>query len=614
ATSSRGLGGHARRARFRSTVGIGAIVILILLAVVSVSQFLLYESPLAPIAGGGVAIDPLAVSALALAIASIGLLAVAAFSVIGRALERWARRAHNLDSLPLQQLARRSRAALMPILVMAFAVSGLIVGATYSGTWSTSAGQTRAVQIGTTVRVTAGAPLSESVTRPVAGQSATAPVARDDVLLGDSLVTMISMPASRLAKTVAAVPGAVDPTSLAALLRSKASRPQLPVSATGLSLEVTAIPETAIPWSVGVTLVDSAGAENLVQLEPTARSGEFAAPLPSGLAPWTLHAIDLVLPQIAPGTTVEVGLRSTGDGATVVALGDSWVPSGGDGANSGLVGLSGGRAGLRASAAGPGGHVTLRSLSGRATSLPIVISRKVSHDSGLSVGSVASMVVVARGGAIPVKVVGVSPVIPGVDSGIGVMVDLGSVQDAADRAGLLHLSAGEWWVATGSPAAAAAEVRQRAPAGAVIETVASPPADQVLESARAVVWVAGISAALLALLTVTAGLLAELRARRDEIEVLRAVGVPPRLQSRVRVTEWLLLLALGTVAGVIDGVVVCALLVPDLARAAIPTAIEGVRTYLVADLPGGAIAAAAVLVAIAGLLAVVARTIRKQAR
>lgn len=610
ATRASGLG---RGVRFRSTVGVGAIVILVLLAVVAVSQFLLYESPLTPVAGGGVAVDPLSVSAIALAIAAVGVVALAAFPLVGRALERWSRRANNLDSLPLQQLARRSRAELTPILVMAFAVSSLILAATYSGTWSTSSSETRAVQIGASLRVTAPAQLGASITHPVAGQTATAPVARDDVLLGESLVTMIAMPASRLAAAVATVPGAVDPAALAARLRSKVSLPQLPASATGLSLRLIATPASAVPTSAEVTLVDAAGAENLVQLAPGATGDEFTATLPSGLAPWTVHAIDVLLPEVTAGTTVEISLRSTGTAADL-RLDGSWVPSWGDASSPGIDGLGGGRAGIRVDLAGPGGHVLLQSLRGGAARLPIVISRKVALDTGLSVGSMASMVLVTRHGTIPVTVAGISTVIPGIESGAGVLVDLGSLQDAADGRGLAHVSAGEWWVATTAPASAADEMQRRAPVGAVVETAASTPADQVLESARVVVWVAGIATALLALLTVGAGLLAELRGRRDEVGVLRAVGVAPRPQSRGRVIEWMLLLALGLVAGLIDGVLVCALLVPDLARAAIPNAMAELRTYLAVDVPGGALAAAAVFAALAGLLVAILRTVRKQAR
>ncbi len=603
-------------ARLRSTVAIGAVALLTLLAVVAVSQFLLYGSPLAPVAGGGSAVDPLAVSALALAIAALGVLAVAAFPAIARALERSSRRVSSLDALPLRQLARRSRAALTPILLVAFAVSGLVVAAGYAGTWEVSAGQTRAVQIGTPLRVVSVAPLVASITSPVAGQSAAAPVARDDVQLGDSLVTMIAAPSSRLVGSLSAIPGAVDPALLAQQLESKVVRPVLPRSSTGLILQFTATPATAAPASAEVTLVDAAGAEQFVQLVEPVGTTALRADLPTGLAPWAVHAIDVVMPEAEAGTNLEVALRASGPGAAAVdiPLGGDWKPAWGDTPDPRIVGLGGSQAGLHVAVASPGGHVLLQPLPGNETRLPIVISRKLAQDTGLAVDSNAAMVLVTRGGTVPVRVVGISPVIPGVDTGEGVLVDLASMQDAADREGLLHLSAGEWWVGTRSPVSAAAQVSARAPAGTVVQTQRPTATDRVLESARDVVWIAGVAAALLALLTVAAGLFAELRGRRDEVAVLRAVGVSPRSQARARVIEWALLLALGILAGLIDGVLVSALLVPDLARAAIPNAIAELRTYLALDLPGAAIAAGAVLAAVAVLLLVVARTVRRQAR
>jgi predicted lysophospholipase L1 biosynthesis ABC-type transport system permease subunit len=213
-----------------------------------------------------------------------------------------------------------------------------------------------------------------------------------------------------------------------------------------------------------------------------------------------------------------------------------------------------------------------------------------------------------------VVIAGVAPVIPGTDSGSGVLVDLGALQDVADREGLLHVSANEWWISTSSPATAARTVDHRAPAGTVTRTVAPTAAEQVLQSARTVVWVAGIATALLALLTVASSLLAELRGRRAEVDVLRAVGVSARAQSRGRVIEWALLLGIGVVVGLLDGVATCALVMPGLARTAVPLAIDGLRTYLNVDGVGALVCLAALLAALAGMLLVVARTVRRQAR
>jgi hypothetical protein len=601
-----------RGARLRSTIGIGAVVLLVLAAAVSVSQFLLYGSPLAPVAGGGAAVDPLAVSAPALAIAAIGVLAVAVFPTVARAAERRAWRARDLSSLPLQQLARRPRASLTPILMLAFAVSGLIVAASYSGTWSVSAAQTRAAQVGASVRAVSSPPLGVTITRPVTAQTAAAPVLVDDVQLGDSLVSAVAMPAARIAEVVTPVPGAVDPAALADRLAPTIDRPRVPVGATGIVLHLSAEPVSALPTFAEVSVVDAAGAEDVLLL--AASGDDFRSALPPGLAPWTVHSVDVVIPEVHTGATVAVTLRATGGSTAAIPLGASWRPSRNAEQNPGIAALGGGRIGLRVTADGPGGHVLLQSVPASGTALPVVISQALAAASGLSKGSTASMSLVTRGGDVPVRVAAVSPVVPGTEAGIGVMADLGALQDAADREGLRHISADEWWVSTADAGRAAAALARRAPIGTTVETSAPTAADQVLASARDVVWVAGLATAMLALFAVGAELSAELRARRQETDILRALGVRPSGQVRVRVTEWAGMFALGLVAGVIDGVVVSALLVPGLARTAVPGAIDVLPTQLRIDPVGGPVAVGVLLLILGGMLVLVARGIRKQVR
>ena len=68
------------------------------------------------------------------------------------------------------------------------------------------------------------------------------------------------------------------------------------------------------------------------------------------------------------------------------------------------------------------------------------------------------------------------------------------------------------------------------------------------------------------------------------------------------------------VVGVVDGLVVCALVVPSLARTAVPNAIDQLRTMLNVDVPGALLAVAGVLVTVVALLAIVRRTVRVQAK
>lgn len=611
---SRGRGGRPPirgGARLVSTLTVGSLLLILLLAVVSVSQFLLYGSPLAPVAGGGVAVDPLAVSAPALAIAAIGLLGIAAFPLIARGLERAARRAADLDALALRQVARRSRSALTPILVLAFAVSGLLLSVCYSGTWSASARETRQVQVGTSVRVTSSPPLPESISRAVPGQASAAPVAREDAEIGQDLVSVIGIPSIRIAATVTPVNTAVDPEALARLVTTQADRPRIPAAATGVALGFPGAPQGSWPTGGSLIAVDAVGSETNVNLLPGGDG--LVGALPAGVAPWTVHGFNLLLPDLPSGTKLPLQLHATGGSSASIPLDASWAPvSSADAAVKATVGLLSGRAGLSTIGPTPAGYVLVQSAQPGSGRLRVVISRTMATSSGLSVGSDVPMQLVTRGGSVPVRVVGIAPVIPGIQSGEGILADLAALQDAASREGLLQISSGEWWISTRSPAVVAAAEKKAHPEAGVVVAVATAD-EQVLESARVVVWIAGVATAMLAMLAIASGLVAELRSRVVEVLVLRAVGVPPRRQARGRVLEWSILLGVGVLVGVIDGVVVCALLVPTLARTAIPHAIDQLRTVLNVDVPGllGALAGLGVTVVV--LLAIVIRTVRVQA-
>lgn len=637
--------------RVRSTIGVGAVGLLVLAAVVSVSQFLLYGSPLAPTAGGGVAVDPLAIAAPALAIAAIGLLATAAFPLAARALERMSRRRSDLRSLPLRQLARRSRSALTPILVVAFAVSGLVVGASYAGTWAVSVGQTRAAQVGTDVRVVAPSTLDPSVARPVSGQLASAPGGSTSIQLGDSVGTLIELPTSKLRDVITPVAGAVDPAAFEKQLADRIDRPVIPAAASGITVLFTATPALAVPNLVEVTMVDATGSERVVRgtrvppaadpapsdgassdgassdgapsdgaaaSTPTSTgtatgTGTFQVALPDGVAPWTVHGIAVATPAFDVGARVSFELRASGGSSAELPLDRSWVPSRTSAQRGAIVAL-GDHPGFRATLPSEGDRILFQSLPGGTLRVPVVISGGLAHDSGLSVGSHAELTLLTGGGQLPVTVAGVSPVVPGIPSGYGVIADLAAIQDAAMLAELRPISATEWWVSTTHPAEAAAQFVKRSPLGTIAMTQATPPADQVLESARTAIWIAGAAIALLAMLAVTAGLLAELRARRQEVDILRALGVPPQEQARDRTIEWGALLGLGVVAGLLDGFVVCGILVPGLARMAVPEAIDALRTSFRVDPIGGLVELVLVASILVGLLAVVFVTVRGQAR
>ena len=111
----------------------------------------------------------------------------------------------------------------------------------------------------------------------------------------------------------------------------------------------------------------------------------------------------------------------------------------------------------------------------------------------------------------------------------------------------------------------------------------------MLGSAAIALWVAAAGCGLLAAVTVGAVVGAQLRSRRLDIVVLRALGLDARMQSAIRRRELLIVLAYGAIVGVVAGVAVTMLTVPQLARAAVPNPYSTVLTFLGVDAVGLAV-------------------------
>ncbi|HEY1532213.1 MAG TPA: ABC transporter permease [Galbitalea sp.] len=604
----------ARGQRVRSTVGVAVVALVLIAAVVAVAQFVQYGSPLTTTASGGVAVDPLAVTAPALALAALSIGSLALFPLVARRAERIGRRRVGLGSLPIQQLARRNRASVTPVLLVALAVGTLVFAATYSGTWQSSSEQTRAVQVGTGVRVTEQSAIPAAETEPVAGQTAAAIAATADVQVGDSVASMEEVPVARIGRVIAAVPGAVDPAALEKALTNPVTLPILPTSTRRVEVHFAASPKSAEPTAVNVTVVDTLG--SVVTVDGVPNAAGFTVPLPTGRAPWTIRTIDPTLPAVHEGNTIRLtvsAVGASGGAGTNIPLGRTWTISAEGRDHGGLSTVAAENPEITVSASIDGESLRLQPSPDHGTQLPVVVSSALAQSAGLHVGGFLDLPLVASGGDLPARVVAIVPVIPGLTVDEGVLADLGGVQDAVLRAGLHNNDPTEWWVATSRPSDAARELSRRAPVGAVLLTSETVPADEVLGSANTVVWIAAGAIALLAMLAVAAALLAEIRARLGEVALLRALGVGRRPQARGRVLEIGIMLALGLLAGIVDGVVVSALIVPDLARTAVPSALEALPTALSLDVLAGIGSILAVILIAGALLTATAVAVRRQA-
>jgi ABC-type antimicrobial peptide transport system permease subunit len=136
-----------------------------------------------------------------------------------------------------------------------------------------------------------------------------------------------------------------------------------------------------------------------------------------------------------------------------------------------------------------------------------------------------------------------------------------------------------------------------------VDAIAIAPGRAVLETAVIALWLGAAGAGLLAVLAIGAVVGAQLRARRSEVVILRAIGLDSTSLGALRRRELAIVLGFGLLVGLVAGSTVLIFAVGALARAAVPDAYTALPTLVRMDW----IALGAGLLLIVGvLLAVIA--------
>ncbi|MEE6289156.1 FtsX-like permease family protein [Georgenia sp. MJ173] len=205
--------------------------------------------------------------------------------------------------------------------------------------------------------------------------------------------------------------------------------------------------------------------------------------------------------------------------------------------------------------------------------VPAVLSEHLAITADLGAGDRAT--VHLRGAGIAITVSDIVPAVPGGLEADAVLLDLGALSRYLLGEQGSVLLPGDVWLALEpdlvGDVAAAREVADAARTVGGPQAVTDVAGDDLTDSAASVretFWITAAGAVLLALTGVAAVALALARERRNEVMVLRALGLPPGRQARSRSAELLGVGALGAVLGVAAGWAAAALLVPTLARAA----------------------------------------------
>jgi ABC-type lipoprotein release transport system permease subunit len=605
-----------------------AAVVLVLLA----AAFVLWQLPLARPAG----FDPVAAIAPTVVLMAGALLALAVF---GAGSAAWAIAAASRPGLapsyPVRQVARRLPIAAVAVLLVGLTVAQVVFAAAYSSTWTAMVTDSAALRAGADLRVdlqpAAATPATVAEAASVDGVDAAAPALVVPIEVGSTTAQLVAVPAAAIGTVVSAAGGIVDREALAAAVApadgSVSADPlELGVSASALraTISVSASRDGAAAAVVlTATVLDANGAATSFRLvgtpegQPDGTVRVIAeAPLPAGTGPWRLLAVTASVPASFANTTVEVallGLEAVGGepldvGGSVVL--DQGVPEqvvwlgdgdgGGDGA--GAAGSDGTADGAGAEGAGATGA--------DAAPVRVVLSAALATRLGLDVGDEVEFRYAGTGRRGGLVVADIVQAVPGAASGVAAFAPLEVLETSMLQRGTSLVSATSVWAA-GSPSADVA--LSAALDDRPVATSAPGVSASIVAALVGGWWIAAAGSVILSLVAAFAIAQTLALARRRELGVLRALGVPHGRQARMRAGELSGVLGASVVLGIPAGVLVSWVLVPDLVRAVTP-GILPLGTTVTFAWPG---LIAALVVLAAGLAAIVVATaleVRRAAR
>lgn len=584
-----------RRDEPRDPRGARTTVLVLVLAAagLSVSQFIAYDGPLSGTAAGGTRVDPVTSLAPAAALAALALLGAACAAPFLRVLERRAVRRNGLaPALAVRQLTRRLSTFSAAIVLVSLAVGFAILTATVNGTQASLDEAAARVRNGADLRLDLDAEPSAAV----GVESTTAPL----IDLGNTSAAVILAPGRVDQEKLSFLASTADLPKVAAASREDSDSAQI---TSALAAKQVGVPIE--PGSVDVH-IDSRGATFTGYLESTlwlvdGRGQVAVRPLgavaPAELDDGTVTRTTVVPPSPTGWRLLAVDAKATGISGDV-SISFRGLP----GADRYDADLTNGRNSARAMA----GRVPAR--------LPVVITPAVAALIDVREGDTFDLLLPDSGFKQTVTVAGTAPTIPGIVTSRGIAADLPTLVSYALSKGDDVPSPRSVWIATDQPR----DVARDATSASIVPTTtttAAPALDSrvVASAVRVWLWAAGavIVFAALAIAAMNANLG---RARRGELQVLRALGLAWRQQSRLRSAELCGAIGVGAALGVLAGLVTVLLTTSGLSRSATPGRPASVEPQLSLAVPGllALMAFLALSLVIVGI--VHARRIRRQAR
>lgn len=508
---------------------------------------------------------------------------------------------------PARQVARRTAAFSVAVALVVISMAGAVLAGSYAATWTGATARAADLAAGAPVRGPLHPVVPADARAAATVADAVAPVYLAPVVAGDVSARLIALPAESIVPVVTGLPDLAAEVGEA--LESAADEALAPIAlpgaTTGLRLTgaVTASgDEIAEAVVVTAHVIGDAGTPADVRLSVAASDGRFEAEgaLPDGDGPWALVSIDAARGNAFPYESVLLtnmdvsaleGEAATTLDAEPIRSASMHPPQGFDGAVTSVVVVS--------------------SAGARPARVPVVVTDAFAASLDLRTGDDLDLRVDGGGRQFATTVAAVVPALPGIGAGAGVFADLGALgvgaaptASGAATAPVPPLACELW--ASGGDGAALADVL-----GADVAAPDAPAATAA--GGLASLWsIAALGGAVLAGVALVALLWAAARHRAGEVLVLRALGVAPSAQARLRSAETVFVVSVAGLLGIAGGVALSMLLLPPLVARTIPAAI-GIPAWGLDPVPV-ALAAGILLVAFAVATAGASATIRRQGR
>ena len=539
----------------------GLSILAVIVAAVALWQFRLHAAadPAEPVTA-------LAAVAPALCLLGLSLLALLGAGPALSAVQSVAARARGISPvLPTRQVARNTAVFGVAVLTITLSVGGATLASGFTGTWARTEALSAQLHNGSDVRIrldtqlTVGGPGPLVTAVPYAAlpsASAAAPVLAAPVRIGSESIALTAIAAPAIPRVMSSSGEEFDAHRVASLLSSTAPGHPLPRNATRVTVGLSAT--APISDSPGVVnaflwLADDDGALTRLPLGEaplsTLLSGgtELTAELPAGVGGWQLLATDASLSGSQTTSPIGVSfddIATNGDDAAAAApttVTVSWDhPTG----------------------------TAMIAPSDTARAIPAVITDALASHLNVRTGDPLSFLLPATGQTVAATVIGTTGLIPGSAGTLGMIVDLPSLDARMVRDGGNAAQLGEVWIATAAPDTVADAAETMVRTSARITTAASMSSGTLVAPAMTALWW-GMGGALLlgiiAILSITVTLSGQ---RREEITVLRTLGMSRRGQVRNRLAELGAVTVVALASGILSGCLVTVLTASDLARTA----------------------------------------------